>query len=190
MHGQGVLYWTLNVYYSIIFRTVSRYDFCNLDTYRTRINTLYDCNQVFSPNPNGSNIFANVTTLEVKISPSNKLKDLLHKLSSQLVHLSLSWELDKKGQVALPNDEFPLLETMILSSERVGPDNQLGRFLQRMPQLKALTLSPHREDHISVLHWVNPDSLRHLDVWTGSLCPKKFAFITKFSHLEVRCEYL
>nr|XP_019550707.2 uncharacterized protein LOC109420707 [Aedes albopictus] len=165
-------------------QAVSRYDFCNLDTYRTRINTLYDSNQVFSPNPNGSNIFANVTTLQVKISPSNKLKDLLHKLSPQLVQLSLSWELDKKGQVALPNDEFPLLETLILSSERVGSDNQLGRFLQRMPQLKALTLSPHREAHISVLHWVNPESLRHLDVWTGSLCPKKFAFIAKFSHLE------
>lgn len=165
----------------------TRFAFCNLDTYRTRINTLYDCNQAFSSNPKASNIFANVTTLQVKITPANKLKDLFHKLSAQLIQLSLSWELDRKAQVTLPNDEFPLLETLILSSERVGPDNQLGRFMQRMPQLRTLTLSPHKEEHVSVLHWVNPENLRHLDVWTGSLCAKKFAFIAKFPNLESVC---
>lgn len=163
------------------------YQYCNTDTFRTGVKSLYDSNQIFSPNPLASNLFANLTTLQVKITPAKKHKNLFRKISPQLVELILSWELDMNSQVPFPSDEFPLLETLTLESARTGPDTKLGQFLQRMPKLRQLVLSPHQDEHVSVLSWINSENLHHLEVTPYSLCPKKFALIAKFPNLETIC---
>lgn len=157
-------------------------------TFKTNIQKLHDSHQVITCDPRASILFDNVTTLHVKLTPCNTLNDLFHTLSHKLVHLTLSWDVEESySHVLLPRGDFPLLETLVLVNERVGTDRELGEFLQRMPKLRALTLSPHENETISVLEWINPDNLRHLDVWPFDVELAALEQIIRFQNLESLC---
>ncbi|XP_062551903.1 uncharacterized protein LOC134217138 [Armigeres subalbatus] len=154
------------------------------ESFRTRIHTLYDSRQLIRSISRAPNLFANVTTLHVKITPSNKLTGLFHKLSPQLVNLTLGWDLDWPDHQhdILPMENFPRLET--LATPSFGSISHLGRFLRNIPKLRMLILFLQQDGDTSVLRWVNQEHLRHLVLWPQVLTAKKFAHITRFSSLE------